>query len=126
MTGLVRSTIDAAVILPLISLFLLMSTTTLVEYAISRIPRPPGIWAYRPAVQFPPDAMVPPPWEDKLEEGELEPGTPLAVPIWNQNRSGDLLVALILSLILPWIVSQLWNPFPVKLMSVFGSRLSQF
>ena len=45
-----------------------------------------------------------------------------AMPIWNQNRSGDMFAALLLSLIVPWIVSQLWNPYPAKLLSVFRSR----
>ena len=123
MTAWVRSAIDIAVILPTLSLLLMVSTITLVEYTISGIPRPPGIWAFRPPLHPPPAAIVPPPWETKLEEGDIESDPDLAVPIWNQNRSGDMFAALLLSLIVPWIVSQILNPYPAKLMSVFRARM---
>ncbi len=113
-----RSMIDAVVIFPMVSLLVVAPSVAFVQHSITAISRPTGIfWVYHSPVHYHPEAIMPPRRKNKLEEGELGTGTAKPVPIWNQNRSGDLFVAMILSLVLLWILSQFLHFFLAKLWS---------
>ena len=124
MTTWARRLLDFAVILPTLCVLVLTATAAFVQHHAATMPRAPGIWAFRPPIHFPLEAIVPPPWETKLEEGEIGPARASPVPIWNQNRTGDLFVAALLSLVLPWVVSQFLHTFPAKLWSHMLMKLN--
>ena len=119
-----RPLIHAIVILMTASLLVFASAATLVQHMIAALPKAPGIWGHSPPVHFLFEATVTPPWETGIEEGDSEPDTAKAVPIWNQDRSGDIVVAFVLALILPWIASQFLRPFPDSLWNHLLMRLS--
>jgi len=125
MTAWSRALIDTLVVLPSGFLLVIASTAILVQHAIKIFPRAYGLWTVRDPVPFLVDAILPSHREAKTEEpeGEIEPYTARAVPIWNENRSGDLFVAVILSLIVPWIVLRLLQTFSLKVWILFHIRL---
>lgn len=115
MTTWAKPLIEGALLLPTVSFWIFAFTLILMQHANATMPRGPGIWACRSPIYCRPEAIAPAPWKTRFEEGELVPDLSAGVPIWNQNRSGDFFVGVVLSLIVPWLASLMLNPFSSQL-----------
>ena len=109
-----------SVILLTASLLVFPSTVALAVHALVALPGTPGVRAYRQPLHLHLEAIVPSLWKTKLEEEEIEPAPVKPVRFWDQNRSGGLFVALLVTIILMWTVLHYMHGSPSRRNALIG------
>jgi len=114
MTG-IRTLDSAVLVLSVVTVLVSGSVGALLKTVASMMPRAPGIWAVRNPPRSDAYAIIPTRSPMLVEDSENETPRVRVTPAWNQNRSGDAFVALLLALVVPWTVMHCISRSPMRL-----------
>ena len=101
----------------LVAVFVCGSVAALMQTATLMMPRSPGVWTMRSAPRLDSCAILPPRCQMPTEDFEPEVPQVRIAPIWNQYRSGDAFVAVLLSIVVPWFVVHCISKSPMRLLA---------